>query len=224
MLFLRVRWWDKIISANVEISTATEGSCVLWNVIARFNVRFFCFLQSLSVITSMKDSDLVIAKNTFSTERTVEFKQGKKYRVCKMDGGFLVYGEWFSKDEFNQNFSPLIDVIKEEWEMIGITVGGKLVSKKAFSQLSDVHTYGKGINAQRCAYFQYQSANVLVYKFNPRFAGDTKKQVLDDAYDVAKRCLNGEVYEWFDEFDAVQRGNSGIGYNVRWREVQEFSL
>jgi hypothetical protein len=209
---------------NVGISTATEGSCVLWNVIARFNVRFFCFLQSLSVITSMKDSDLVIAKNTFSTERTVEFKQGKKYRVCKMDGGFLVYGEWFSKDEFNQNFSPLIDVIKEEWEMIGITVGGKLVSKKAFSQLSDVHTYGKGINAQRCAYFQYQSANVLVYKFNPRFAGDTKKQVLDDAYDVAKRCLNGEVYEWFDEFDAVQRGNSGIGYNVRWREVQEFSL
>ncbi len=83
----------------------------------------------------MKENDLVIAKNTFSTERTVEFKQGKNYRVCKMDGGFLVYGEWFSKDEFHENFVPLIDVIKEDWEMLGITVGGKLVSKKAFLNL-----------------------------------------------------------------------------------------
>lgn len=186
--------------------------------------HLFVFSKLYPLLPHMKDNDLVIAKNTFSTERIVEFKQGKIYRVCKMDGGFIVYGDWFSKDEFTQNFSPLIDVIKEDWEMIGITVGGKLVSKKAFSELSDVHTYGKGINAQRCAFFQYQHAKVLVYKFNPRFAGNTKKQVLDDAYDVAKRCLNGEVYEWFDEFDAVQRGNSGIGYNVRWREVQEFSL
>ena len=170
----------------------------------------------------MKENDLVISKNTFSTERTVEFKQGKNYRVCKMDGGFLVYGEWFSKDEFHENFVPLIDVIKEEWEMLGITVGGKLVSKKAFSQLADVHTYGKGIRANRRAYFHKSSD--LIYMFDCRFAGDNKKQLLDDAYDVAKRCLSGEVYEWFDEMVAVQRGNSGLPISYRdlkWRETKE---
>ncbi len=60
--------------------------------------------------------------------------------------------------------------------------------------------------------------------FDCRFAGDNKKQLLDDAYDVAKRCLSGEVYEWFDEMVAVQRGNSGIPISYRdlkWRETKE---
>lgn len=159
----------------------------------------------------MKDNDIVYAKREFSTERSGTFHQGKHYRVCDMQDGYIVNGEWFSKKQFQNFFIPVIDVVLSEWKTLGlIQPNGKPCTKKAFKEKATVINWSvaKG-RVMRVAYF-YIDPSKLIYSFQPRYCNDNKKQVLDDAYDILCRCIQGEVYEFFDELPAVDRGNAGL--------------
>lgn len=170
----------------------------------------------------MKDNDLVIARKSFTNNRHIDFKEGKIYR-CSIDNEsdrpyYMVYGEWFNEVAFQNKFIPLIDVVKEEFEAIGLTNNGKPISKTKFKEMADIHKYGK----LPVLYFYLEHARNVTYGFFPVPTITTQKDAVDYAYRNMKDCLNGEVYEQFDKYKTVQRGNTGIPivYNdLTWRST-----
>lgn len=177
----------------------------------------------------MRDNDNVVARKSFTNNRHIDFKEGKIYRCCVDRKGdkpyYMVYGEWFNEVDFNKNFIPLIDLVKEEFELLGLIENGKPISKTAFKakikkeDRCSIHNY-VGYRQRTYVIYFYTHPKELIYGFYPSFVNETKKDTIDAAYQNMLNCLGGDVYEMFDESQLVQRGNSGIpiGYgDITWR-------
>ena len=161
----------------------------------------------------MKKDSLVIlkGKTTLISEGTqTTFEPNKHYRCIELTEGkvsqFLVYGVVFDKDAFDSLFVNLHDVIMVQWAENGLLVDGKKISKKAFVELLDLHTYGRGKSKLFIGFVGSKMDGLFV--FQPLFRGDTKAKYLTNAYDMYKRVLDGDMTDIDEEI--LQRGNSGI--------------
>jgi len=160
----------------------------------------------------MKKENLVIlkGKSTLISQCGTRIEPNKHYRCIEVSEGtrkeFLVYGIVFLESEFNELFLYLHDVIMDEMSEIGLLPNMKPLTKKAFIDGIDLHTYGKGQNKLFIGFFG-SKVNTLI-GFYPSFRGDTKKDFLDSAYRNYQDTLNGDM----DSIDGetIQRGNSGI--------------
>jgi hypothetical protein len=168
----------------------------------------------------MDDFTLVMAKEDFVTSVS-EFTSNRPYRCRVEDKGCLVYGEFFTKKEFKEKFSFLLDIVKEEWDIIGLTNNGIALSKSAFKvRANEGHNkYGRHLHV----FFFYVNAKQLMYGFYPSFQS-TKVDALNDAYDNYKNILNNELDALDTKSDLIQRGNSGIPFSYRdiyWKKSNE---
>jgi len=120
-----------------------------------------------------------------------------------------VFGEPFSKKEFNKKFEFVLDRAKRHFELLGLTEDGKPVSKNKFKNLADVHTY-KGHGSKLIVHYfhGFFNGDKVLYGFYPIFNKDTKVNCLNNAYRMFIDFLNGES----DDFDCgdIQFGNMGI--------------
>ena len=165
-------------------------------------------MERKDYLVYLKKDNSNITKMKLSTE----FKHHKPYRCLELSEKgqveMLVNGEIFSKYLFDKLFVYVLDKVKIDFEFLGLTVNDKPISKTAFNKLADVHTYGKGKNALRVVFFNGFNKDKLCYGFYPRFSGDNKTIVLQDAYTNFTKFLNGNS-NGFDN-DMIQFGNCGI--------------
>jgi hypothetical protein len=118
---------------------------------------------------------------------------------------YFVYGIKFDKATFDTNFEFAYDRIMRDWELIGLTKGGKLIGKTAFKVLANVHTYGKQSNNLRIIFFGFP--NECMYGFYPIYNENKAKQ-LDAMY---KWCIQiMDVYTGYFEQENIQFGQKGI--------------
>lgn len=168
----------------------------------------------------MNRENLVISNKDFDTGYNF-FKKGEVYRCIPNEDGFMVMAETIEKDAFEENFTFFLDVVKEEWEMLGLTINGKAISKTAFKKKANEghHKYGKSLHI----FFFYTHPKKLLYGFYPSFNGN-KADALNDAYINYVNVVDGHT----DGLDyqhgctpLVQRGNSGIPISfedIRWKQ------
>ena len=111
----------------------------------------------------------------------------------------------------------------ENFETLGLIVNDKPISKTKFKQLATVYTYGRGRNNLKCVYF-YTNPKEMMYQFCGLWAGDTKKEVLDYAYDNFIKITQGDWSPWVDE--DVNFGNSGlpIGYAKIYTKNRNYGI
>ena len=160
----------------------------------------------------MKKENLVIlkGKSTLISQCGTRIEPNKNYRCIEVSdethSEFLVYGIVFDEKEFKELFVYLHDVIMDEWSEIGLLPHMKPLSKKAFSEVLDIHQYGKG---QGKLWIGFVGSRVnKLYAFQCLCSGDTKARFLGQAYEMYKSALNGDMDDFDDEL--LQRGNSGI--------------
>ena len=161
----------------------------------------------------MKKENLVIlkGKSTLISQCGTRIEPNTQYRCIEISEGtrkeFLVYGIVFDENAFNELFIDLHSVIMCEFNDIGLLNNMKPISKAQFKERASVHQYGKGKGMLNVIYF-YTHPKECIYGFYPQFQGDIKAKCLENAYEMYKDLLNGEM-EDFDNKD-IQRGNYGI--------------
>ena len=161
----------------------------------------------------MKKENLVIlkGKSTLVSQCGTRIEPNTQYRCIEISEGtrkeFLVYGIVFDENAFNELFIDLHSVIMCEFNDIGLLNNMKPISKAQFKERASVHQYGKGKGMLNVIYF-YTHPKECIYGFYPQFQGDSKAKCLENAYEMYKDLLNGEM-EDFDNKD-IQRGNCGI--------------
>ena len=134
-----------------------------------------------------------------------KFVPNKHYRCIEADGGYIVYGVWFSKGAFNNMFEFLHDRMMDEWSENGLLPMMKPLSKSAFVEVLDVHQYGKGKKKYWMAFAGHKMQGI--WAFDCLCQGDTKARFLKQAYAMYQRALNGDMEDIDDCM--LQRGNSG---------------
>jgi hypothetical protein len=156
--------------------------------------------------------DLVVCKKAIAFDDN--FRVGQVYR-CSDN---IVYGYPFNEKAFKENFDYLHDVVVAEWTKLGLIVDGKPVSKTAFKQWFDVHTYGRGKTALRVGYIGIPRE--VMYQFFP-IERYTKKATLEkEAYNFFIEVIKGNVEAFDPIFTKIVRGNSGIPISygqIYWR-------
>jgi hypothetical protein len=165
-------------------------------------------------MSKVNKNNLVVLKSkttTLISEGTqTKFEPNKHYRCIELSEGdyseFLVYGVVFSKEAFENLFVYLHDVIIDQWSKNGLFPNNKQLSKKAFSEVLDIHTYGRGKGKLFIGFVGNKMDGL--FAFQPLFKGDTKAKFLAYAYEMYKDTLNGDMTHVDDEM--LQRGNSGI--------------
>jgi hypothetical protein len=137
------------------------------------------------------------------------FKPHTTYRALTDGGvGYIVYGEPFSKDEFDNLFENAHQRIMRHFEIIGLTKDGKVVSKKEFKERAYDVKYGKGQSSFWTAYF-YTHPKECMYRFAPYFSGGTKAQQMTNLYNSFIKLVNGNVDD-VDGDGIIEFGNSGL--------------
>jgi len=159
----------------------------------------------------MNKDNLVVLKG--KTALVVEgtetrFEPNKHYRAIELDKKtILVFGEPFDLDLFNSMFEPLHDRMLREFEALSLLKdNGAPISKKAFTEQMDLHTYGKGKHKLFIGFFGGKMEGI--WAFYPAFQGDTKAEFLKEAYSNYEKIILGKM-DYIDN-DMIQRGNSGI--------------
>ncbi len=135
-----------------------------------------------------------ICKVGFTTIEGTEFKVGKVYRSIEIkDNGFhqvLVYGVVFDYEFFEEHFEDHTAVVIKRLTQIGMVKdNGSMVSKTAFARdYATVHKYSRG-NDYKMLYVGGRGNVFGIYAGR----GASKKDVIDTAYDVFGKLLQGDL-------------------------------
>jgi hypothetical protein len=155
--------------------------------------------NSLVILRGSKDLNL----------GTDTFTPNKAYRclesVENTKNGYIVYGIWFSKSEFNKNFEFAYDRIVRDLVGIGLIINNKVVSKNKFKQMADVHQY-KGYRVKPFYIAFFKGVDIL-YGFYPCFR-ESKTDTLNYTYENLVKFFEGDLYPVDQDF--IQLGNKGI--------------
>jgi len=150
---------------------------------------------------------LVVLKAALSaTKGITKYEANYFYRCMESNGGYIVFGEYFDKREFDSLFMDAIEWVKNHWKQIGLLgENDKPISKTAFMKLADIHVYGyRRKNSMKIWYFR--NDRNCIYGFYP-MSGTVKQNQLE-CYQWYLDILNGD-YEPLDDKD-VCFGNCGI--------------
>jgi hypothetical protein len=159
----------------------------------------------------MDKTNLVILKGSSELKLGSDTLYPNKYYRCLKDtknDRYFVDGINMSEAFFKDYFEYAYDRIIRDWESIGLIVDGKIITKKAFGEMANIHTYGKQTNNIRIILFG--KPKECMYGFYPPFSENKVKQ-LDHMYTWYKEVVNGGEFaiKYFDNQD-IQFGNGGI--------------
>ncbi len=158
----------------------------------------------------MNKESLVVLKGKTKVivERTENsFLPNEKYRAVKQDdNSIIVFGELLDMETFNNLFETVYDRMIREWIENGLFPMCKPLSKKAFVELLDIHTYGRGQGKLFIGFVGNKMDGL--FAFQPLFSGDTKAKFINHCYKMYQDTLNEDMTHVDDEL--LQRGNSGI--------------
>jgi hypothetical protein len=158
----------------------------------------------------MKKDNLVILRSDKALEfETDTMYPNRYYRCLKVIENdreeYIVYGIKFDKAGFENAFEFAYDRIMRDWERIGLIKNGKLVSKKGFKELANVHLFGKQTNNLRIIFFGLPKE--CMYGFYPKYRENQAKQLIT-IYQWCENVIEGNM-EYFD-FEYIQFGNQGF--------------
>ncbi len=128
---------------------------------------------------------------------------------------YVVYGISFRKAWFEANFEFAYDRIMRDWEKIGLLKNGKLVSKKGFKELANVHLFGKQTNNLRIIFFGLPKE--CMYGFYPEVRENQAKQLVS-IYQWCKNVIEGDM-SYFD-MENIQFGNQG--FPIYYRNLTKY--
>jgi hypothetical protein len=155
-------------------------------------------------------TDLVVLKNQdcvmFDTET---FRPNINYRCIKLENKdtveYLVYGIVFDSETFDRLFETTHEKMMRDFNELGLfQKNGNPISKNKFSNLADIHTYGKGSSKLHILIFR--NSRERMYGFYPNQG--VKPMQLKESYDYFLEIVNGNM----DSVDSgdVCFGNCGI--------------
>jgi hypothetical protein len=126
--------------------------------------------------------------------------------IAVTENATIVNGFCIPNQEIERDFELAYDKVIRDWELIGLVVGGKPITKKKFKELADVHVYGRQTNNNRIAFFNTHPKECL-YGFYPMYNENKAKQ-LDSLYVLYLETVNGNM-SYIDQ-EYIQFGNCGI--------------
>lgn len=146
----------------------------------------------------MKKNNLVVLKTSeplfWEGQR---FDLNKVYRCLEPvesgdENNYMIYAEWFTKEEFDMYFEFAHDRVMRDWLALGlVTAEHKAITLKEFKLRMDVLTYGKQMNNLRIGFIGQPKENL--YKFYP--IADGNKQIqLRQMYDMYLYVLDENPY------------------------------
>ena len=168
----------------------------------------------------LSKDNLVLCNNDFTTE-TTEFSIGTPYRSLDLSEGdnrqYMVYGCVFDKQEFDQKFKNMYEVVMLEWVKLGlVSENYQPISKRKFLEYLDIHSYGKGKVRYLAGYLGIPKK--CLYQIHGRI-GESMKSFKESAYQQYLFIVQGNMHP-FDSAKVV-RGNSGIPISysdIRWKK------
>lgn len=158
----------------------------------------------------MKKTNLVVLKTTQPLFWEGEgFLLNQVYRCLTPTenecDSYLIYGFWFTQEEFDLYFEFAYDRVMRDWDSIGLIKDGKTVSFAEFKRRVDVHTYGNQLNNVRIGFAGIPKENF--YKFYPPYDGNKEKQ-LRQMYDMYQYTIDENMY--YLDNHGIQFGTFGI--------------
>jgi hypothetical protein len=156
----------------------------------------------------MDKSNLVILRGSKELKIDGEvFTPLTFYRSIEVtENATIVNGFCIPNDELERDFELVYDKVMRDWELIGLVVGGKAISKKAFTELVDVHQYGRQNQNNRIGFFSTHPKECL-YGFYPMYNENKAKQ-LGNMYVMYLATIEGDMGYIDQEY--IQFGNCGI--------------
>lgn len=167
----------------------------------------------------MKKENLVILKAKVGefTHGHSTFKPFVYYRCLPdMDKdrliGYIIFGEWFSIEDYNQFFDLVYDRIMADFHDLGLfDSDSKVISKTAFKKRANIQTYTNG-RANGVYHIWYiRDSRERIYGFYP--SQGNQRDNLSECYEFLLQIISGNM-EPIDEED-VCFGNSGIPLDYR---------
>lgn len=153
----------------------------------------------------MNKENLVVLKDALTaTKGHTQFKANHFYRCIPDNNGALIYGEWFTKREYNSLFETVYDRMIRQFTDLGLIVNGQPVSKAKFTKLADIHTYGNGHRAKKIWFFR--NSRDVIWGFYPMQGNKTENA--KECYQYFTDLVSGNM-EPIDSED-VNFGNAGI--------------
>jgi len=148
--------------------------------------------------------ELVVLKTAITaTKGNTIFKANHFYRCIEVDNGYVVFGEWFDKREFDSLFEDAMAKVMRDWLSIGLLKKDfKPISKNAFKELADVHFCGR--RSLKVLYFK--NSRECIYGFYSTYV--QKEEAIKEAYEWYLETLNGN-YDHLDS-TSICFGNCGI--------------
>jgi hypothetical protein len=158
----------------------------------------------------MNKENLVVLRGDKALEFETEAMYPNRYYRCLKatendSTQYCIYGIIFDQAGFDKNFEYAYDRIMRDWELIGLTKGGKLINKTAFKERANVHTYGKQTNNLRIIFFGFPKE--CMYGFYPIYNENKAKQ-LDAMYKWCIQIMDG--YTGYFDQENILFGNCGI--------------
>jgi hypothetical protein len=156
----------------------------------------------------MDKSNLVILRGSKELKIDGEvFTPLTFYRSIEVtENATIVNGFCIPNDEIERDFELAYDKIMRDWELIGLVVNGKPISKKAFTELIDVRVYGSQRQNIRVGYFMTHPKECL-YGFYPMYNENKAKQIIC-MYGSYLETVAGKMTAVDQEY--IQFGNCGI--------------
>lgn len=159
-----------------------------------------------------KDYIVYIKENNggFSTD-TTKFEPHTPYRCIELSEGdqteILVNGVVFCKEAFNDLFEYSHPRIMRHFEVLGLIVNGKPISKKAFIERGYAVKYGRG-NGSFWTLYTYTHPKELMYRFSPTWASGKKVLDMTNMYNDFVTLVNGDSTPI--DNDCIEFGNCGL--------------
>lgn len=177
---------------------------------------------------SLTAKNIVILKSTIDVYvEGFPYMAGRAYRCIynEVDGTYIINGYCYTKKEFNKHFQYMYQIIMDEFLSLGLVkADNNPITKKAFFELLDIHTYGGGANKNYIG-FVYKNPKDVIYGFYASYYASTKVEFKKEIYSNYLELVNGSMDNI--DYQIIQRGNSGIpiGYrSLRYREVKNNEL
>ena len=157
--------------------------------------------------TNIDKENLVTLKSALTaTKGNTHFKLNHFYRCIWLDKNTaLVYGEHFTKVEYNSLFETAQKRVLRDFKTLGILGKGNTpISKSLFTKLADIHTYGSGRKSLKIWFFR--DSRDIIYGFYP--TQGTKAEAQNECYSWYLEIIAGNM-ACLDERDLCF-GNCGI--------------
>jgi hypothetical protein len=169
----------------------------------------------------MNKNNLVLIKGSegFNFNHT-DFKTHINYRsIRNSDGSFVIYGEHFSKEEFNDKFEFSIDRVLRHWlEISLLKENGKPINFTNFGKLTDIHTYTGYFNGKKTKkrILFFRNNREISYGFYP--LNVTKLNDVRESYQMYLDTVNGNPIHL--DNDDIQFGNCGIPLSYSYLRIR----